>query len=315
MDPPKKWQRTEGSSEGHVLLLLCLLSYTDILELVVVHDVPLLAQTCTCMWKHFVQIAVPVGCTFEMHSVYLHQKEFACMHIGTLYMVLDRLLQLRGLHIESCTDLKVLPEEISNLRFLERLDVQKCTSLAALSPDISKLGALTYLRVENCPLQLLPNEIGSLQSLRELDLSICPELPQLPKNIGKLRNLASLALCWCEKLQHLPPSITTLPCLTNLDLRGCSSLKGVPSLPTVKKLVLACCRGLPRQMKLSLFPQLEDLVLGIWCSDTKFKDLMRLWDNRRSLVPFDPAVSSVPLTRDGRRSLIVEYDGEDYLFA
>lgn len=321
MDPPKRRTRTEGSSNGHELSLLHLLSREDILGLILAHNVSLLALTCASMWEHFVPIPVRVGggclqgdCTLETDLVHLCKKEFACMHVLTLCMVLDHLLELRRLNVESCTDLKVLPEKISNLIHLKCLDVQNCTALVDLPPDIGKLHGLTHLRVKYCnSLQLLPDEIGCLQSLRELDLSFCAQLTQLPENINGLTNLTSLALCWCKRLQYLPSNIETLHRLTKLDLKACSSLKILPFLPSVNVLVLSCCHGLPREINLRLFPDLEELDLGIWSPKAEFERLLLLCDNRRSLELFDPAVSSVRSTQDGRRSLIVEYDCEKYL--
>jgi Leucine-rich repeat (LRR) protein len=82
---------------------------------------------------------------------------------------------------------------IFELRELTELNLQR-NLIDSLSPEIGKLNKLHYLNLNFNPLRTLPEEIGNLISLQELDLGKNTDLISLPKGFKKLKNLEYLNL-------------------------------------------------------------------------------------------------------------------------
>lgn len=143
------------------------------------------------------------------------------------------------------TALREIPSTINQLKKLKRLSLNGCKGL--LSDDIDNLysekshsvsllrpvslSGLTYMRILSlgyCNLsdELIPEDIGSLSFLRDLDLrgnSFC----NLPTDFATLPNLGELLLSDCSKLQ----SILSLPrSLLFLDVGKCIMLKRTPDI-------------------------------------------------------------------------------------
>ncbi|XP_016719458.2 putative disease resistance protein RGA1 [Gossypium hirsutum] len=148
----------------------------------------------------------------------------------------------------------------------------------------------TYLRalgLRKSPLMALPNSIGTLKHLRDLDLGGCRSKRELPRSFDKLRRLQSLNLGGTG-LKQLPDSVQRLielrhlvitiktthlkeiraGCWTSLqylELRCCMELECLPEgmqyLKSLRTLVLKHCDSLvslPRSLKfLSKLEHLE----------------------------------------------------------
>ncbi|KAM3924063.1 leucine-rich repeat and calponin homology domain-containing protein 4 [Leptodactylus fuscus] len=142
--------------------------------------------------------------------------------------------------------LSELPQEICHLVSLESLTLYH-NCLRTLSPSLSNLQALTYLNISrnllpslpphvcrlpltvliasNNKLSSLPEEVGAMTSLRQLDLS-CNELRSLPAQMGSLRSLRELNMRR-NQLSSLPEEISELP-LTRLDF-SCNRVARIPT--------------------------------------------------------------------------------------
>jgi len=94
-----------------------------------------------------------------------------------------------------------------------------------LPPEIGQLQNLQTLNLSLYSLTHLPPEIGQLQNLQTLNLSL-NELTHLPPEIGQLQNLQTLNLS-LYSLTHLPPEIGQLQNLQTLNL-SLSSLTHLP---------------------------------------------------------------------------------------
>ncbi|CAD7078954.1 unnamed protein product [Hermetia illucens] len=138
-----------------------------------------------------------------------------------------------------------LPEDITSFAFLETLLLYHNT-IRSISQSIKGLSSLTYLDlrsnhltslpreicflpiqvllVANNRLTTLPDELGRMEKLTDLDAS-CNQLTSLPMRIGDLRNLRSLSLR-SNQLVYLPREITYL-LLVSLNL----SSNKITSLP------------------------------------------------------------------------------------
>ncbi|XP_051934690.1 DISP complex protein LRCH3 isoform X1 [Hippocampus zosterae] len=138
-----------------------------------------------------------------------------------------------------------LPPEVCLLVSLERLDVyQNC--LRSLPDHMINLQALTYLNLSRnqlsalpvvlCGLPLkvliacnnklvaLPQEVGQLRHLTELDVS-CNEIRTLPSQVGRLEALRDLNIRR-NHLVALPPELAELP-LVRLDF-SCNKVTSIP---------------------------------------------------------------------------------------
>ena len=85
----------------------------------------------------------------------------------------------------------------------------------ALGALLLRLPALLTLRIAHCPfLSSLPESLGALPKLRQLDLTGATRLPTLPEAaLGRLTELQSLDLTSCESLTALPPTVANLTSL------------------------------------------------------------------------------------------------------
>lgn len=79
-------------------------------------------------------------------------------------------------------------------------------------------GHVTELEIWGKESTTLPESIGNLESLKNLDLEH-NELTTLPESIGKLKRLTYLYL-YDNQLETLPDSFSNLTMLKELDLRG-----------------------------------------------------------------------------------------------
>ncbi|XP_026416908.1 disease resistance protein RGA2-like [Papaver somniferum] len=115
---------------------------------------------------------------------------------------------------------------ISKLKHLRYLDL----SHMYLSPEVSlnhsyNLQILILRGCKNVPSCLL-NKIGSLKSLRHLDISRS-DIKSISENIGSLEHLSFLDLSG-TKISKLPDSIICISNLRTLKFSGCENLDGLP---------------------------------------------------------------------------------------
>eukprot|EP01050_Picozoa_sp_SAG11_P014944 SAG11_NODE_1890_length_4110_cov_3.484418_2_plen_1196_part_00 len=106
---------------------------------------------------------------------------------------------------------------------------------------------------ESAGLKSLPEEIGQLASLKELNLSRNMELRSVPTGLWTLRQLEKLDLFGCG-LSSLPKEVAGLVSLQSLDLSGNESLP--EELRTLKRLQLGSFFGDN--------PRLRSLPSGLW---------------------------------------------------
>jgi len=150
---------------------------------------------------------------------------------------------------------ETLPDEfgfLTNLTHITELYLKECYSSTAfehrngylfvkqtsLPESVGNLTNLTQLNLEDCiNLIHLPKSIGNLTNLTQLILRKCSYLTSLPESVGKLINLTQLSLRECVYLTRLPNSIGNLTNLAQLDLRNCNNLFALPeSIANLEKL-------------------------------------------------------------------------------
>ncbi|XP_042497572.1 uncharacterized protein LOC122076324 [Macadamia integrifolia] len=108
------------------------------------------------------------------------------------------------------------------------------SSSSPLAASFSGLCSLKRLFLRDCSLSdgAIPNDIGSLCSLEELDLSY-NNFNSLPTSIRCLPRVQILSLGNCEKLQSLPELPSTLK---NLSANNCTSIEELSNLEKISSL-------------------------------------------------------------------------------
>ncbi|KAG5574252.1 hypothetical protein H5410_054386 [Solanum commersonii] len=137
----------------------------------------------------------------------------------------------------------VFPLVNKGLLSLEYLDLSYCNLKdGGLPEDIGSLSSLKELHLSGNNFEHLPQSISELGALQYLDLSDCKRLTQLPEDIGSLSSLEEFNLSG-NNFEHLPQSISKLGALQYLDLSDCKRLIQLPedigSLSTLKRLHLS----------------------------------------------------------------------------
>ncbi|XP_060050819.1 leucine-rich repeat and calponin homology domain-containing protein 1 isoform X2 [Erinaceus europaeus] len=118
--------------------------------------------------------------------------------------------------------IRVIPEAIINLQMLTYLNLSR-NQLSALPACLCGL-PLKVLIASNNKLGSLPEEIGQLKQLMELDVS-CNEITALPQQIGQLKSLRELNVRR-NYLRVLPQELVDLP-LVKFDF-SCNKVLVIP---------------------------------------------------------------------------------------
>ena len=135
--------------------------------------------------------------------------------------------------------------------------------------------SLVVLRLMNTAIKDLPDSIGSLESLVELDLSNCSKFEKFPEKGGNMKRLGVLYLT-NTAIKDLPDSIGSLD-LVDLDLSNCSQFEKFPEL---KRSMLELRTLNLRRTAIKELPSSIDNVSGLWDLDiSECKNLRSLPDD------------------------------------
>ncbi|KAJ0794708.1 putative TIR domain, P-loop containing nucleoside triphosphate hydrolase [Helianthus annuus] len=216
--------------------------------------------------KDMVELHVPVGCLKRLTYLDLCQ----CKKLKSVSFIKDleslEFLNVSGLHLKEfqniipChsnsnlqqldfggNDIENLPSSIGNLHELVNLSFSWCEKLKSLPGSICSLQHLRFLYLYTCGIEELPEDIGQLECLEELDLTHS-KIKHLPDSICKLKHLKTLILCGC-KLCKLPENFGQIDSLNRLDLTS-TKMRDVPpgifKLKHLKELSLSNCSQLEK---------------------------------------------------------------------
>ncbi|XP_039164022.1 protein SUPPRESSOR OF npr1-1, CONSTITUTIVE 1-like [Eucalyptus grandis] len=185
--------------------------------------------------------------------------------------------RLRVLQMSACLKLSMVPD-LSAFLFLETLILKECRKLVTLPNSIGMLNYLVELDVSDTCISELPDTIVDLRSLKVLKMnrSRMQKLPEAIVNLDKLEEIYGEG---CVQLEMIPGDIVRLQFLKILKLTG-THVKYVPNLP--QSLVSPCLSStvLEKDPDISNLVSLRNLEL---CFPLTFRDLP-------SMVPDPPSL-------------------------
>ncbi|CAK9210705.1 unnamed protein product [Sphagnum troendelagicum] len=149
---------------------------------------------------------------------------------------------------------------------LRMLILKDCTALEELPQTIGKLSRLKNLDVQGCStLKALPDSVGELVELTQLNLSYCRTFERLPDTICLLSKLKKLWLNYCSKLKFLPTEFGKLQRLDEF-WADATSLSRLPhsfsQLSNLEDLHLEQCENIQELPSMSGLVKLKLLHMG-----------------------------------------------------
>ncbi|KAM3201436.1 TMV resistance protein N-like [Capsicum annuum] len=233
---------------------------------------------------------------------YLTQGELHLCHMKNLVALPSSICKLKclvKLDVSYCFKLESLPEEIDDLENLEELDTT-CTLISKPPSSIVRLNKLKVLsfaiRISaERMLFVFPRVNEGLQSLETLDLSYCNLIDgELPDDIGCLSSLKELNLSG-NNFEHLPRSIAQLGALRCLDLSDCERLTQLPEFPVLLDTIKADWTDY--RICNSLFQNLSLLQHDISASDSLSLRVITDWQSHQISMPRFPyrGIDGVPV--------------------
>ncbi|XP_074333532.1 TMV resistance protein N-like isoform X2 [Apium graveolens] len=227
---------------------------------------------------------------------------------------------LEFINLEGCSSLEEVHISIGSLKRLVSLNLRFCENLKCLPHSICNLKALKSLNITCCHgLQAIPINLGNIESLVELDaedLSVC----KLPNSIGLLSNLINLNLHYNCNLETLPDTICNLRSIEILDI-GCTgqsemgSLKALPielgNIESLKELKAGALGILKLPESIGHLSKLVKLDLG---NNFNLENLPDSICNLRALKNLDiggcTSLEVLPIDLGNLESLVELYAGK-----
>ncbi|KAK2420862.1 putative disease resistance protein RGA3 [Trifolium repens] len=182
----------------------------------------------------------------------------------------EMLSQLSELTLERIPKLNAFPSLPSVESFVARGNSERdsidggASFLRGIAASMHNLKKLSIKWFDE--LKVLPNELNSLSSLQELNISFCPNLESIPECVLQgLSSLQALTFVYCGSLKSLPEGMTNLTCLESLEISICPNLilpATMNKLTSLRKLEISSVdinRTLPNGLE--GIPSLQSLYL------------------------------------------------------
>ncbi|XWS34906.1 hypothetical protein CRYUN_Cryun21dG0077400 [Craigia yunnanensis] len=134
---------------------------------------------------------------------------------------------LMVMNMRSCPNLASLPD-LSGHEKLQKIVLENCVKLINIHKSIGSLKSLRHLDMTGCSnLVEFPSDVLGMKNLQTLVLSRCYKLKELPEGIGSMKSLKELYVDNTD-IEKLPESIYHLEKLEKLNLGGCIHIKQLP---------------------------------------------------------------------------------------
>ncbi|MCD9646047.1 hypothetical protein HAX54_035571 [Datura stramonium] len=159
-----------------------------------------------------------------------------CESLAALPLSVGNLKSLANLWLYGSA-IEIVPESIGCLYYLRSLSLGNCQYLTALPVSVKGLSSLVELQIDKVPIRSLPY-VGTLKSLKTLEIRNCERLGSLPHSIGELLALRTMTITRNDAIMELPESVGELQNLVILRLTKCKQLCKLPdSIGELKNLV------------------------------------------------------------------------------
>ncbi|KAH9319576.1 hypothetical protein KI387_021345 [Taxus chinensis] len=120
-------------------------------------------------------------------------------------------VKLKDFNLDHCSDLEEVPLGVCHMPLALSWSITNCHLVHKLPDELGSLSSLKMLRLSALPgLKMLPASIGKLCELEYLDISVCEGLKELPEEIGQLKKLIKFDMRECSRLRKLPRSVCGL---------------------------------------------------------------------------------------------------------
>ncbi len=169
-----------------------------------------------------------------------------------------RMTALTLLHIAKCSELEELPADIGKLSMLKELMISSNPQVQELPTSITSLGALKYFSIHEMASVATLFDLKNLSAMATLTISSCSSLTRLPESIGELTNLKELNVTNLRALEEVPASAKVwngLAQLEVLQLGACARL----SLSMLPIIVAQPGAWALKHLHLHRLPQLQEL--------------------------------------------------------
>ncbi|XP_031380508.1 TMV resistance protein N-like isoform X2 [Punica granatum] len=141
-----------------------------------------------------------------------------CRNLAEIHGSINKLTRLKHLDLQGCPSLRGLPEEIGSLEDLEEILVDGNHGATFHLPEsIGNLHSLSVMKLHGVEITRIPDSIGGLVNLTRLSMRKCSGMKTLPNIIGDLKSLVELDMSGTD-LSALPDSVGDLESLVALDL-------------------------------------------------------------------------------------------------
>ncbi|KAI9084090.1 hypothetical protein K1719_033946 [Acacia pycnantha] len=140
-----------------------------------------------------------------------------CSNLVEIHQSLGQHKKLAVVDLKDCIKLKTLPRKFE-MNHLETFVLSGCSKVRKLPKFGKEMERLSKLDLEGTAIAELPQSLGNLIGLVELNLKDCKSLVCLPYNVCKLKALKIIKISGCSKFSRLPENLTENEALEVLDL-------------------------------------------------------------------------------------------------
>nr|CAN73963.1 hypothetical protein VITISV_034210 [Vitis vinifera] len=145
--------------------------------------------------------------------------------------IIENPLELDGLCLRDCENLKSLPTSICEFKFLKTFSCSGCSQLESFPEILEDMEILEKLELDGSAIKEIPSSIQRLRGLQDLNLAYCRNLVNLPESICNLTSLKTLTITSCPELKKLPENLGRLQSLESLHVKDFDSMNcQLPSL-------------------------------------------------------------------------------------
>ncbi|KAL6641990.1 hypothetical protein ACP70R_020171 [Stipagrostis hirtigluma subsp. patula] len=199
--------------------------------------------------------------------------------------LLQHMTALESLKICRCDGLSELPESIRSLTSLQSLCIDNNSALClhqyAHTARIGGCPPWIHQTTSVDTMFQLPEWLGELCSLRNLQLQCLPGLNSLPQSLQRLTSFQELTISGCRALHELPDWLGKLLCLRTLRLVGLPSLSSLPQslehLTSLQELEIIMCHAIHQLPEcLGKLRSLQTMHVGGLCIETFPQSLQHL---------------------------------------